>query len=162
MKARGYGSATQKSAKKRAGVVSRKAGFEGHWTWCLPEGVEEGEEGEEGEVVADDEGVEGVEGDAGRDRPTTSTSSGEEGGLWRAPAPWTSSTDSTPSGDEEGEGVEEGEVVGALHAREAGPLPAARADGSVWCRDFPAHQSAHRSVSADPTCLICTPKEDPS
>jgi hypothetical protein len=54
-------------------------------------------------------------------------------------------------------------VVGALHAgAREGPLRAARSDGSVWCRDFPAHQSAHRSVSASPFCLTCTPKEDPS
>jgi hypothetical protein len=103
MKARGYGSATQKSAKKRAGVVSRKAGFDGHWTWCLPE---------EGEEVGDDTG------------PTPSTASregGEEVADAGRPTPSTTSTSSasrtasasTPSGpDVRDEKGEEGEEVG--------------------------------------------------
>ena len=35
LRARGYGSAARKSAKERAGVVSRKTGYDGRWVWRL-------------------------------------------------------------------------------------------------------------------------------
>src|SRR5262249_44371473 len=47
MKSKGFGGTTQRSAKKRAGVVSRKASYDGQWTWCLPdsdEGVQDVQE----------------------------------------------------------------------------------------------------------------------
>jgi hypothetical protein len=162
MKSKGYGGTTQRSAKKRAGVVSRKAGFDGPWTWCLPEAVQDVQDVQD---VADDEGVQGVQGVGGPDRPTDWTSSGEEGAVWRDSAPWTSWTSWTPSGPDQDvqsvQGVQEGGPSPRAGARE-GPIAARRPDGSVWCRDFAAHQSEHRSVSADPVCLTCTPKEEPS
>ena len=67
MKSKGYGGTTQRSAKKRAGVVSRKAGFDGPWTWCLPEAVEDVQDVQQ---VGDDEVVQGVQGvDGPTDRP---------------------------------------------------------------------------------------------
>jgi len=37
LRARGFGSSARKSAKERAGVVSRKTGYDGKWVWRLPD-----------------------------------------------------------------------------------------------------------------------------
>ena len=40
LRARGFGSAARKSAKERAGVVSRKSGYGGRWLWRLPDAAD--------------------------------------------------------------------------------------------------------------------------
>jgi hypothetical protein len=36
-----------------------------------------------------------------------------------------------------------------------------RDDGTIWCRDYSAHQTDHRDVSTDPTCTRCAPARTP-
>jgi hypothetical protein len=150
MKSKGFGTTALDSAKKRAGVKSRKDGFGTGWTMFLPEEAE-------GSVARP------FEGSQESANPTLGGNAEDSGASYR-PHPWASSAPSASSKDPKNPKNPKERVLPAgarTHAREGDveePIEvSASPDQTITCRDYRAHQGeAHIRSAKGWICTICS------
>jgi hypothetical protein len=152
MRARGHSRATTYAAARALRVRIERVGFPSRTLWRLPEGNSR-------PVVQKDETTGSSSRPVVQNGETTDTTE-DDGPAVLARANRSSTTmteDDCVRLDGEDPVVPVVHVPASRAGARADQLAILRPDGTNWCRDFRGHQTSHRNVATDPTCLVCSP-----